>query len=127
MEYDIDKIRTHLQLGLRHLLNAQKDRDRAGILDVLEVAYVRDCLAVALDECRSTGPEATVKVRGSNNLVSVAGKVPPPSAFGLRLEGRSALRAAAPLAVHVPQFRRVNLVAAFRAGGEEGGTDLLRA
>jgi hypothetical protein len=55
MEYDIDKIRTHLQLGLRHLLNAQKDRDRAGILDVLEVAYARDCLAVALDECKATG------------------------------------------------------------------------
>jgi hypothetical protein len=58
MEYDMDKIRTHLQLGLRHLLNAQKDRDRAGILDVLEVAYARDCLAVALDECRSRRPEA---------------------------------------------------------------------
>ena len=39
MEYDIDKIRTHLQLGLRHVLNAQKDRDRAGIRDVLELAY----------------------------------------------------------------------------------------
>jgi hypothetical protein len=68
MEYDIDKIRTHLQLGLRHLLNAQKDRDRAGILDVLEVAYARDCLAVALDECKSRGPEAIAKVRGSNKL-----------------------------------------------------------
>ena len=69
MEYDIDKIRTHLQLGLRHLLNAQKDRDRAGILDVLEVAYARDCLAVALDECGPREPEAIAKVRGSNNLV----------------------------------------------------------
>jgi hypothetical protein len=68
VEYDIEKIRTHLQLGLRHLLNAQKDRDRAGILDVLEVAYARDCLAVALDECRSREPEAIAKVRGSNNF-----------------------------------------------------------
>jgi hypothetical protein len=69
VEYDIDKIRTHLQLGLRHLLNAQKDGDRAGILDALEVAYARDCIAVALDECRSRGPEAIAKVRGSNGLV----------------------------------------------------------
>ena len=69
MEYDIDKIRTHLQLGLRHLLNAQKDRDQAGILDVLEVAYARDCLAVALDECRSRRSEAIAQVRGSTNLV----------------------------------------------------------
>jgi hypothetical protein len=68
MEYDIDKIRTHLQLGLRHLLNAQKDGDRAGILDALEVAYARDCLAVALDECRSRGQEEMAKVRGSNGL-----------------------------------------------------------
>jgi hypothetical protein len=69
MQYDMDKIRTHLRLGLRHLLNAQKDRDRAGILDVLEVAYARDCIAVALDECRSLGSEAIAKVRGSNGLV----------------------------------------------------------
>jgi hypothetical protein len=69
MEYDIDKIRTHLQLGLRHLLNAQKDEDRAGILGGLEVAYARDCLAVALDECRSRGSEAVAKARGSNGLV----------------------------------------------------------
>jgi hypothetical protein len=69
MEYDMDKIRTHLQLGLRHLLNAQKDRDRAGILDVLEVAYARDCIAVALDECRPRGPEGITRVRGSNGLV----------------------------------------------------------
>ena len=69
MEYDIDKIRTHLQLGLMHLLNAQKDGDRAGILDALEVAYARDCLAVALDECGPREPEAIAKVRGSNGLV----------------------------------------------------------
>jgi hypothetical protein len=69
MEYDIDKIRIHLRLGLRHLLNAQKDRDRVGILDVLEVAYARDCLAVALDECRPRELEATAKIRGSKNLV----------------------------------------------------------
>jgi hypothetical protein len=69
MEYDIDKIRIHLRLGLRHLLDAQKDRDRAGILDVLEVAYARDCLAVALDECRPRELEATVEIRGSNKLV----------------------------------------------------------
>ena len=69
MEYDMDKIRTHLQLGLRHLLNAQKDRDRAGILDVLEVAYAGDCLAVALDECRPRGQEAIAKVHGSSGLV----------------------------------------------------------
>jgi hypothetical protein len=46
-----------------------KDRDRAGILDVLELAYARDCLAAALDECRLRGPEATAPARGSNNLV----------------------------------------------------------
>ena len=71
MQYDMDKIRTHLRLGLRHLLNAQRDRDRAGILDVLEVAYARDCIAVALDECRSLGSEAITRVRGSNGLVYV--------------------------------------------------------
>jgi len=69
MDYDVDKIRIHLQLGLRHLRNAEKDRDRDGILDVLEVAYARDCLAVALDECRPRELEATAKIRGSNNLV----------------------------------------------------------
>jgi hypothetical protein len=69
MEYDIDKIRTHLQLGLGHLLNAEKDRDQAGILDVLEVACARDCLAVALDECRPRRSEAIAQVRDSTNLV----------------------------------------------------------
>jgi hypothetical protein len=35
----------------------------------LEVAYARDCLAVALDECMPQEPEAIAKVRGPNNLV----------------------------------------------------------
>ena len=38
-----------------------------------------------------------------------------------------ALRAAAPLAVHVAQLRRVNLAAAFGAGRKECGADLLGA
>jgi hypothetical protein len=46
--------------------------------------------------------------------------------FPLRREVRSALRAAAPLAVHITQLCRVNRVAAFRAGREEGGAYLLR-
>jgi len=60
----------------------------------------------------------------------------PGSAFRLRLEVRSAfvrleegsaLRAAAPLAVHEAQLRWMNLMAALCAGCEERGSDLLWA
>ncbi len=69
MEYDIDKIRTNLRLGLGHLRNAQKNGERVGVLGDLELVYAGDCLAVALDECRLRGPEVIARVRGLDNLV----------------------------------------------------------
>jgi hypothetical protein len=68
MEYDIDKIRTHLCLGIGHLQKAQKNGERVGVLDDLEFVYAGDCLAVALDECRPRQQE-TIRVRSLNNLV----------------------------------------------------------
>jgi hypothetical protein len=46
--------------------------------------------------------------------------------FPLRLEDRSALRAAAPLAIHESQFRWLNPISAFRTGRKQGCADLLR-
>ena len=49
-----DSISKQLLLALRHLSNAQKDADLAGILDALELAYAKDCIAVALREYEAT-------------------------------------------------------------------------
>ncbi len=43
-----DVVGEQLRLALKHLSNAQKDVDLAGILDALELAYAKDCIAAAL-------------------------------------------------------------------------------
>ena len=43
-----DGISKQLRSALKHLSNAQKDVDLAGILDALELAYAKDCIAAAL-------------------------------------------------------------------------------
>jgi|SRR5882672_1492163 len=45
---DPDSVGEQLRLALKHLSNAQKDVDLAGILDALELAYAKDCIAAAL-------------------------------------------------------------------------------
>jgi hypothetical protein len=45
---DPDNVAEQLRLALKHLSNAQKDVDLAGILDALELAYAKDCIAAAL-------------------------------------------------------------------------------
>ncbi len=57
---DLHKIRGQLKLALRHLSNARKDSDLAGIIDTLELAYIEDCIAVALRECGAHRPELVV-------------------------------------------------------------------
>jgi len=47
-----------LQLALKHLSNAQKDVDLAGVLDGLELAYAKDCIAAALRDCEEIGRES---------------------------------------------------------------------
>jgi hypothetical protein len=46
-----DHIRGQLRLALTHLSNAHKDCDLAGILDAVELARARDCIAIALRHC----------------------------------------------------------------------------
>jgi len=43
-----DGVGEQLRLALKHLSNAQKDVDLAGILDAMELAYAKDCIAAAL-------------------------------------------------------------------------------
>jgi hypothetical protein len=43
-----DSVGEQLRLALKHLSNAQKDADLAGVLDALELAYAKDCIAAAL-------------------------------------------------------------------------------
>jgi hypothetical protein len=43
-----DGISIQLRLALKHLSNAQRDGDLAGILDALELAYAKECIATAL-------------------------------------------------------------------------------
>jgi hypothetical protein len=43
-----DGISKQLRSALKHLSNAQKDGDLAAILDALELAYAKDCIAGAL-------------------------------------------------------------------------------
>jgi hypothetical protein len=43
-----DGISKQLRLALKHLSNAQKDVDLAGLLDALELAYAKDCIVAAL-------------------------------------------------------------------------------
>ena len=50
---DAEHVREQLRLALTHLSNAQKDCDLAGIIDALEIARARDCIAVALRDCGS--------------------------------------------------------------------------
>jgi hypothetical protein len=53
-----DSVSQQLRLALRHLSNAQKDADLAGVLDALELAYAKDCIAVALREYEATERES---------------------------------------------------------------------
>ena len=53
-----DKVGEQLQLALKHLSNAQKDVDLAGILDALELAYTKDCIAAALRDYEENGRES---------------------------------------------------------------------
>ena len=54
-----DSVGEQLRLALKHLSNAQKDVDLAGILDALELAYAKDCIAAALrDYEEETGRES---------------------------------------------------------------------
>jgi len=45
---DEDSVGEQLRLALKHLSNAQKDVDLAGLLDALELAYAKDCILAAL-------------------------------------------------------------------------------
>ena len=45
---DRDSVGEQLRLALKHLSNAQKDVDLAGLLDALELAYAKDCIVAAL-------------------------------------------------------------------------------
>jgi hypothetical protein len=53
-----DKVGEQLQLALKHLSNAQKNVDLAGILDALELAYAKDCIAAALRDYEENGRES---------------------------------------------------------------------
>jgi hypothetical protein len=53
-----DKVGEQLQLALKHLSNAQKDVDLAGILDALELASAKDCIAAALTDYEENGRES---------------------------------------------------------------------
>jgi hypothetical protein len=53
-----DGITKQLRLALKHLSNAQRDGDLAGILDALELAYARDCIAGALRDYEAKARES---------------------------------------------------------------------
>jgi hypothetical protein len=57
-EKDPDGISKQLRLALRHLSNAQKDGDLAGILDALELAYAKECITVALRDYEENARES---------------------------------------------------------------------
>jgi hypothetical protein len=53
-----DGISKQLRLALKHLSNAQKDGDLAGLLDALELAYAKDCIASALRDYEAKARES---------------------------------------------------------------------
>ena len=53
-----DTVGEQLRLALKHLSNAQKDVDLAGILDALELAYAKDCIEAALRDYEENGRES---------------------------------------------------------------------
>ena len=55
---DQDSVGEQLRLALKHLSNAQKDVDLAGVLDGLELAYAKDCIAAALRDYEEIGRES---------------------------------------------------------------------
>ncbi len=57
-EMATDHISQQLRSALRHLSNAQKDADLAGMLDALELAYAKDCIASALRDYEANERES---------------------------------------------------------------------
>lgn len=55
-----DGISKQLRLALKHLSNAQKDGDLSGLLDALELAYAKDCIASALRDYEAKARESAV-------------------------------------------------------------------
>jgi hypothetical protein len=55
-----DGISKQLRLALKHLSNAQRDGDLAGILDAMELAYAKDCIATALRDYEAKARESAV-------------------------------------------------------------------
>ena len=53
-----DGISKQLRLALKHLSNAQRDGDLSGILDALELAYAKDCIASALRDYEAKARES---------------------------------------------------------------------
>jgi len=53
-----DGVSQQLRLALKHLSNAQKDSDLAGLLDALELAYAKDCIATALEDYEAKARES---------------------------------------------------------------------
>ena len=53
-----DGISKQLRSALKHLSNAQKDSDLSGLLDALELAYAKDCIASALRDYEAKARES---------------------------------------------------------------------
>jgi hypothetical protein len=51
----LERVREQLRLALRHLSNAGKDCDLAGIIDALQLEFARDCVVTALRGCDAIG------------------------------------------------------------------------
>ncbi len=60
----LEHVREQLRLALRHLSNAGKDCDLAGIIDALQLEFARDCVATALRECDAIGLEMAEEPKG---------------------------------------------------------------